>query len=95
LLPTLPESGLGKDVFPLKKKLFLDLLDPKLGLAGAGFPEKIEGLAFGPDLPDGRHVLIVTTDNDFSTTEPSWFWVFAVDPQELPSYVPQHFGGAR
>ena len=34
-------------------------------MVGADFPEKIEGLAFGPDLPDGRHLLLVTNDNDF------------------------------
>lgn len=31
-----------------------NLLHPDLGLAGALFPEKIEGLAFGPNLQDGR-----------------------------------------
>jgi hypothetical protein len=91
LLPTLPESGLKKDVVAAKKKPFLDMLDPKFGLAGAGFPEKIEGLAFGPDLPDGRHILIVTSDNDFLPSWPSWFWAFAIDPLELPTFTPQKF----
>jgi hypothetical protein len=34
----------------MREALFLDLLAPGFGLAGASFPEKIEGLAFGPDL---------------------------------------------
>jgi hypothetical protein len=95
LLPSLPESSLPKDVVAAKKKPFLDLLDPKFGLAGAGFPEKIEGLAFGPDLPDGRHVLIVTSDNDFLPSWPNWFWAFAIDPLELPTFTPQRFDGAH
>jgi hypothetical protein len=40
-------------------------------------PEKIEGLALGPALADGRRTLVVTTDNDLKTENPSWFWVFA------------------
>jgi len=45
----LPEKAIPRDVRPVSKKVFLDLLDPALGLAGKDFPEKIEGLAFGPD----------------------------------------------
>ena len=91
LLDALPASALGKDVNAVKKKPFLDLLDPKFALAGARFPEKIEGLAFGPDLADGRHVLIVTTDNDFLPDWPTWFWAFAIDPLELPGFTQQQF----
>jgi hypothetical protein len=65
------------------KTEFLDFLDPKFELAGPGMPEKIEGLAWGKDLEDGRHTLIVTTDNDLKPEQPSWFWVFAVDPGDL------------
>ena len=46
-------------------------------------PEKIEGLTFGPTLPDGRRTLIVTIDNDLMADKPSWFWVFAVDAKDL------------
>jgi hypothetical protein len=49
----------------VKKELFIDLLDPALNLAPT-IPEKLEGLAWGPDLPDGRHVLYVTSDNDLN-----------------------------
>jgi len=52
-------------------------------------PEKIEGLAWGKDLSDGRHVLIVTTDNDLKPAQPSWFWVLAVDPSDLSGFVAQ------
>jgi len=94
-LDALPASGLGEDVNAVKKKSFIDLLDAKFALAGAGFPEKIEGLAFGPDLPDGRHLLIVTSDNDFLPEWPTWIWAFAIDPLELPGFMPQQFDRAH
>ena len=60
------------------------------GIAGPSAPEKVEGLAFGPDLADGRHLLVVTTDNDFVPTQPSLFFAFGVDASDLPGFVPQH-----
>ena len=65
------------------RRPFLDLLDPSFGLAGAQFPEKVEGLAFGPDLPDGRRLLLISSDNDFKSGAPSWIWAFAVSPAAL------------
>jgi hypothetical protein len=90
-IASLPASGLATGMTAARKKPFIDMLDPKFGLAGETFPEKIEGLAIGPDLPDGRHVLIVTSDNDFLPAWPSWFWAFAIDPVELPTFTPQRF----
>jgi hypothetical protein len=43
-------------------------------------PEKIEGLTFGEDLPDGRRTVLVGTDNDFESTADSLIWVFAFAP---------------
>ena len=83
-IAALPSTGLPDGVTAVKKTLFLDLLDPAFALAGAAFPEKIEGLAFGPDLPDGRHVLLVTSDNDFIATQSSQIFAFAIDPRALP-----------
>jgi hypothetical protein len=79
----LPERQLEGDIKPVTKKLFLDLLDSRLGLKGKDFPKKIEGLAFGPGLPDGRRTLVVTTDNDFDDDLPTYVWVFAFDPSDL------------
>jgi hypothetical protein len=87
----LPKDAVPEGVVPVRKALFLDLLEPRLGLAGADFPAKIEGLAFGPDLPDGRHLLIVTNDNDHTPTVPTWVWAFAVDKDSLPHFRPQVF----
>jgi hypothetical protein len=52
-------------------------------------PEKIEGMAFGPDLPDGRLLLLLTVDNDFRADVP--IRVFAVDRDDLPNLQPQNF----
>lgn len=60
------------------------LLHPIHGLAGAGFPEKLEGLAFGKNLSDGRHLLLVIGDNDFFSTVPTQFYAFALHPDDVP-----------
>lgn len=76
-IASLPSKTLPDQVQPVSKSVWLDFLNPAFGLAGPSMPEKIEGLAFGPMLPDGRRTLIVTIDNDLQTQVPSWFWVFA------------------
>jgi hypothetical protein len=84
-------SPLPSGVIPVTKTPtpFIDLLDPSFGLAGPDFPEKIEGLAFGPDLPDGRHLLLVTSDNDFIATQDSKIFAFAIEPSALADFQPQ------
>jgi hypothetical protein len=73
----LDKDAIGKSIVPVKKKTLIDLLDAKYGLKGATMPEKIEGLAWGPKLADGRRTLIVAVDNDFVTENDSLFYVFA------------------
>ena len=90
-IATLPLTGLPVGTVAVTKSLFLDLLNPAFGLAGASFPEKIEGLAIGPALPDGRLTLIVTNDNDFLAANPNNFYVFAVDRADLAGYAAQQF----
>lgn len=85
----LPQTGIPAGVTPVAKSLFLDLLDPAHGLAGANFPEKSEGMAFGPDLADGRHLLLVVNDNDFVATQATRIFAFAVDGFELPGFQAQ------
>jgi hypothetical protein len=87
----LPALRLPADIVPVKKTLFLDLLAPAYKIAGNDCPEKFEGLAFGPDLPDGRRLLLVTADNDFVATAPFRVYAFAVDKADLPGFVPQAF----
>jgi hypothetical protein len=85
----LPASGIPAGIAPVGKSLFIDLLNPAFGLAGASFPEKIEGLAFGPDLEDGRHLLLVANDNDFVASQPTRLFAFAIDRFELPGLQAQ------
>ncbi|HNF88757.1 MAG TPA: esterase-like activity of phytase family protein, partial [Thiobacillaceae bacterium] len=94
-LQKMDASGAPSGVAPVAKSLFLDFLDPAFGLAGAGFPEKMEGLAFGPDLADGRHLLIVTNDNDFKADTGNRFFAFAIDGADLPGFQAQQVGCPR
>jgi hypothetical protein len=83
---TLPPDGIPAGVIPARKTPFIDLLSPKFELAGAQFPEKIEGLAFGPDLADGRRLLVVAVDNDFIVEKPILLHAFAIDREDLPGF---------
>lgn len=102
-------------VTPLAKSLFADISALLVGVPSAGaftsdtanfrndLPDKLEGYAWGPDLVDGRHLLLVTNDNDFSlpaTTPggaitgkgfPNYVFAFAVDPSDVPNFQPQTF----
>ncbi|HEY1784523.1 MAG TPA: esterase-like activity of phytase family protein [Pirellulales bacterium] len=90
-IDALPQAAPPADIHPVGKRLFLDLLDHRVGLAGPELPAKIEGLAFGPDLADGRHLLLVSTDNDFRPGQASLLFAFAIDRSVLPGYEPQRF----
>ena len=48
--------------------------------------EKIEGVTFGPDLADGRRLLLVTSDNDLAPAADSLIYAFAIDPALLPGF---------
>src|SRR5262249_34200169 len=90
-VPQLPTTGTPAGVVPVSKVLLLDLLDPAFGLAGPTFPEKVESLAFGPDLRTARPLLTVTNDNDFVSTQPNRFFTFAIDRTDLPGFQAQAF----
>ena len=74
----LPAKETPAGVTPVDKRVFIDLLDPRFGLAGEEMPEKIESLCFGPTLEDGRRTLIVVSDNDFLPDQPTRIWVFGI-----------------
>jgi hypothetical protein len=45
-----------------------------------GIPiDNIEGMTFGPPLPDGRQTLIIVSDNNFSPGQFTQFIVLAAD----------------
>jgi hypothetical protein len=77
-LEKLPPNQLPKATKGVNKRVFIDLLDPKWNLAGQGMPEKIEGLAFGPDFPNGDRLLVVASDNDFIRESPTEIYTFRI-----------------
>jgi hypothetical protein len=91
---TLPASGLPAGVKAVTKSIFINLLDPDFGLQNnddKAIAEKIEGLAWGPDLADGRHLLYVISDNDLSLVNATQIYAFAIDDAELLTPLnPQH-----
>lgn len=95
MVASLPSRKLPGTITPVSKHLFLDLLSERYHLKGEAFPEKIEGIAFGPDLPDGRRLLLITADNDFVATVPLRIFAFAVDRKDLPGYKAQQFSPTR
>ncbi len=72
------------DIIPVTKTLFIDLLDPSYTVDPTHtlkdvIAEKIEGLAWGPDLPNGQHLLYVLSDNDLFPGRPTQIYAFAID----------------
>ncbi len=60
-----------------------------LDFSTLGLPlDNIEGLTFGPRLPDGRQSLIVVSDNNFSDTQFTQVLAFALDLQTTPAVAP-------
>jgi len=50
-----------------------------LDLRSLGIPlDNVEGMAIGPDLPDGRHSLILVSDNNFAASQFTQFLMFAI-----------------
>ena len=83
---TLPATGLPAGVKAVGKEIFINMLDPDFGLDkndSKAIAEKIEGLAWGPDLPDGQHLLYVISDNDLSLVNPTQIYAFAIDDTKL------------
>ena len=81
-LPSSPEE-LPAAIHPVGKQVFLDLLDPRFGIAGVTMPAKFEGLTFGPEMADGRKTLLVAVDNDFQGDQPTRIFVFAISQDEF------------
>lgn len=61
-------DSLPAGVSAVQKTLEVDLLGV-LKARGYAIPEKIEGLAIGPQLADGRTLVLIGTDNDYSVTQ--------------------------
>lgn len=60
-------------VKPLQKKLLLNLDD--LGI----YTDNVEGMSFGPKLPNGKRTLWMIADNNFSAAEKTQLFLFEVN----------------
>ena len=65
--------ALPSSFVPVSKEFILDVQDD-LGIV----PDNLEGMAFGPALPDGRLPLILVSDNNFDPLAVTQFIVLAV-----------------
>ncbi len=65
---------------PVTKRLILNV-EADLGIE----PDNIEGMAFGPALPDGRLPLVLISDNNFAASQSTQFIVLAVKLDSTPS----------
>ncbi|SEA80529.1 phytase [Rubrimonas cliftonensis] len=65
-----------------EKTLLLDLGELGITL------DNIEGMAFGPDLADGRKQLILVSDNNFAATQETQFLAFALELGATPLIAP-------
>ena len=92
--------------FAVSKTLFLDIVQVLTanGVVAGDIPAKLEGVAFGPDVKQGRktlHTLWIANDNDFLQTvadasgtqipNPNQFFVFGFTDADLggSKFVPQ------
>ena len=78
-IDSLPAYNLPNSIRPVEKEEFIDFLNPTFKLSPKQIPEKLEGLTWGPTLPDGRRSLLISSDNDFEAGIPSLIYVFGVD----------------
>jgi hypothetical protein len=64
-------AGQLGSIEPVEKTLLLDL-------DALGIPlDNVEGMAFGPDLADGRRTLVLVSDNNFAPAQFTQFLLFA------------------
>ena len=63
-----------KNLAPIKKRLLFNLDD--LGM----YIGNIEGVSFGPTLPNGHQTLVFVADNNFRPTEKTQFLLFEIIP---------------
>jgi hypothetical protein len=69
-----PSLKTNTDFIPVTKKLLLNMDD--LGM----YIDNIEGITFGPVLPNGHRTLLFVADNNFSLFEKTQFLLFEVIP---------------
>jgi hypothetical protein len=79
-ISTIPALA-GTKVAPMTKHLLLDLSKlPELGSAALPKIDNIEGVSFGPSLPNGHRTLVLVSDNNFNPDQITQFLAFEVLP---------------
>jgi hypothetical protein len=63
-----------KHFIPVEKKLILNM--DSLGI----YTDNIEGITYGPNLPNGHHTLLFVSDNNFNVREKTQFLLFEAIP---------------
>jgi hypothetical protein len=61
---------------PIVKELVVDF--GELGSAQGIAPDNLEGMVWGPTLPDGRQLLLVVSDNNFNPGQTTQLWALAL-----------------
>jgi hypothetical protein len=75
------ESLVGAEFRALNKRLILNLDSlPELGSPQLPRIDNIEGVSFGPDLPNGHRSLLLVSDNNFNPLQITQFLAFEVLP---------------
>ncbi|MDX2231990.1 MAG: phytase [Leptolyngbyaceae cyanobacterium bins.349] len=69
-------------ITPVQKRLLLNLDDLNLPTG----TDNIEGITFGPKLPDGRQSIVLVSDNNFSPTQ--FTQILAIGTDVLPTVTP-------
>lgn len=69
------EDGEPVDLTPVSKRLLFSFDDLETPI------DNIEGMTFGPTLPDGRRTVVIVSDNNFSAGQFTQFMALAVDIQ--------------
>ncbi len=67
-------AGFTQEIRPASKKLLLNM--DELGR----YTDNIEGVTFGPDLPNGHRTLLFVSDDNFSPLQKTQFLLFEVIP---------------
>jgi hypothetical protein len=68
-------------IVPATKTLLLDLTSLNIPI------DNVEGISFGPDLPNGKRSLILVSDNNFSPAQFTQFLAFSVETVPEPSTI--------
>ncbi|HZV39372.1 MAG TPA: esterase-like activity of phytase family protein [Pseudoxanthomonas sp.] len=68
-MPLAGSNTLPLGVTPVTKVAELDILAALRSAGVRDIPEKLEGLAIGPRLADGRNLVLIGSDNDYSVTQ--------------------------